>query len=149
MIYVLGCLGCVHQTQVILPKCVQEVAFEGEHTRIESTVFQLNHFWDLPFSKTKIEVQSPSGQVETYTYANSQPNWWRVLLSVPFGLASALLLGNAALELSNGGTVGELSTLTALSLGFIGQTGSLALLMTGWHPRHERVRVRTACEEKE
>ena len=144
MILLLGLLGCESPRSVIeLPPCATRMEVEGQATRLSTRRFELDHTFDLPFSRTLIQVSraapaSPtSSAVATreYEIVDSQPDALRFFTGAAAGVVGALLLAGAGYDvLVQGRAIGEAQPFYEsvwgaglVSLGVLG-------MGTGWHP---------------
>ncbi len=106
----------------MIPSCADRVEIEGEHTRAGQTLV-LDHALDLPWSTTKIVLQSTAGS-RVIERVNRAPDVARLgagcgLGAVGCGLGVLGLLGGGPAAVVTGGGVGA---------------AGAALALTGWHP---------------
>lgn len=116
-----------------LSECTSRIAVSGEHTRVSQRELIFDHTWDLPFTRTLVEVER-DGKVERLEVVNSAPDWPRVLTASVLGVLGTAALGRFAVDVAAGEDPyePELSWLPPVGAGLL--LGAGALAATGWHP---------------
>ncbi|HEY4220317.1 MAG TPA: hypothetical protein VGO62_03225 [Myxococcota bacterium] len=129
-----GCL--TPKSYIEIPACANRVEVEGEATRLSTTRFELDHTFDLPFSKTEIELQDPSGGApRDFEIVDSQPDALRAFLGAAVGVVGGLLLVSAAYNVGvEGAKISDAipfyETIWGGGMVVVGTAG----VITGWHP---------------
>lgn len=139
--------GCATQKSVIeIPSCADRVEIEGQAERLSKTRFELDHSFDLAFSRTRLAFEQ-GGQVRELTVDNNQPDPLRLFAGAGAGVLGVLLLGSAAYDVSNG--VDPFAQRPLLStIGGAGLIGlGAAAALTGWHPARRYVTFPGACDD--
>ena len=128
--------GCETPKSFIeVPSCADKVALEGQATRLSSTRFQLDHTFDLPFSRTVVDFAGPKGASEhRYEIVDSEPDVVRMFVGGAAGVVGALLIGSALYDVANGRDFFQERPFyeTVWGSGLVGV--ALVGIGTGWHP---------------
>jgi len=137
-----ACVGA--RTSLTVPRCVERIEVEGEHTRTGDGTLVFHHMFDLPFTKTDVTVEKTDGTSETVTLVNTNPDVVHLVGSALVGSVSTLLVALYGFQVTAGGEPFLGPTVWALPIGVVGLTFASALLVTGWHPSSDTV-LETGC----
>ena len=128
--------GCeTPKSYVEIPACADRVELEGQATRLSSKRFELDHTFDLPFSRTVVAFQGLDQAEHRYDVVSSQPDTVRLLLGAASGIVGGLLLASATYDVAVGGRAffterPFYQTVVGGGLATLGVLG----MSTGWHP---------------
>lgn len=141
--------GCASTRSLItVPPCTREVRVEGQHARRDARTLELDHTFELPFSRTRVVVTRPGGVVEEIEIVASEPDWIRLFVGGALYLLGGVLLTSAAYGIA---ARGEPATAPGPLVGLLWGGAALvvgtAAAATGWHPPHSTV-VEDQCVER-
>jgi hypothetical protein len=139
-----ACVGA--RTTLTVPRCVERVEIEGEHSRVGDDTFVFQHMLDLPFTSTEVVVEKRDKTTETIVLVNSMPDVVHLVGAALTGSISALLVTLYAYQVSAGGEQVLGPSLWALPLGIVGLAFATTLVLTGWHPPSDTV-LETGCSD--
>jgi hypothetical protein len=128
--------GCeTTKSIIVIPPCADRVETEGQATELSQRKFELDHTFDLPFSRTDITMKTASGEERSFAIVDSQPDALRLFAGAAVGVVGGLLLASAAYNTAVAGA-GFFDPIpfyeTLWGGGFIAL--GVAGVGTGWHP---------------
>lgn len=133
------------KTIIEVPPCADKVEISGQAQRLAPRRFELDHTFDLAFTRTELSFQGKDG-TQTLVLDNDQPDPVRAVVGAGVTVLGAILLGTAVWDV----TANERSLLeerpfyeAVWGAGMLG-VGSLAL-GTGWHPDRSYVEWQGVC----
>jgi hypothetical protein len=139
-----ACVGA--RSTLTVPRCVERVEIDGEHTRVGDDTFVFHHMLDLPFTSTEVTVEKPDQTTETIVLVNTMPDIVHLVGAALTGSISALLVSVYAYQVTAGGEQFLGPSLWALPIGVLGLAFATTLVFTGWHPLSDTV-LETTCSE--
>jgi hypothetical protein len=137
-VVVVGLLGMGCETTksiIVIPPCADRVETEGQATELSKRKFELDHTFDLPFSRTDVTMKTASGEERSFEIVDSQPDALRLFGGAALGVVGGLLLASAAYNVSAAGQgffdpIPFYETLWGGGFVVLGVAG----MSTGWHP---------------
>ncbi len=127
--------GCeTTRSTIEIPACADRVEVEGQATELSSHRFELDHTFDLPFSRTRLQFTDGASPARTFDVTATQPDPLRLFFGAAVGVVGGLLVGSAVYDVANGRGIFEerpfYETLWGSGLVGLGLVG----ISTGWHP---------------
>jgi hypothetical protein len=120
-------------SRITLPECVERVAVDGQHARSGRTLI-LNHDFDLPGTRTRLELHHADGSVEERVLVNTVPEYWRLLGGTAVAVVGAGLATRYAVALLDGEDPLRSEWFWTVPVGGAAVGVGAALALTGWHP---------------
>ena len=146
LVVAMAAAGCATPKTIIeVPPCADKVEISGQAQRLAPRRFELDHTFDLVFTKTALHYQGKDG-TQTLVLDNSQPDPLRAVVGTGVTVLGALLLGTAVWDVTAGGRsiVEERPFYEALWGTGMLTFGTLAIT-TGWHPDRRYVEWEGVC----
>ena len=135
-----------------IPACADRVEITGQAQRLapigsEAARFELDHTFDLMFTRTQLSFQGGGG-VETFVVESNQPDPLRMFLGIGAVVGGALIAGSAANDVAGGAhPLADRPLALGIAGGALIATGAAAA-MTGWRPSRSYVTFpESACPD--
>jgi hypothetical protein len=114
---------------------VESVEIAGQHKRAGTERFELDHTFDLPWTRTRIVVEQKGGKVRESEVVNERPDPVRTALGAVLagGGIAFTALGIYDVVTANGGRLPD-RTPYVFTAGGVALGLGIAGMGTGWHP---------------
>jgi len=142
----LATVACATPKTIIeVPPCADKVEISGQARRLAPRRMELDHTFDLVFTRTELSFQGRDG-TQTLVLDHDQPDPVRAVVGAGVTVLGALLLGTAVWDV----TANERNLLEERPFyEAVWGTGMLAVgglaLGTGWHPDRSYVEWQGVC----